>query len=61
MTCIRSTKGMYECRCMVRYQYVMIGMFKTKQEAILAYNAYIIKNNLNRKHMSMNNSCKVEK
>ena len=51
MTCIRFTKGKYECRCMVRYQYVMIGMFKTKQDAIIAYNDYIIKNHLNRKLM----------
>jgi len=53
MTTIRATKGMYECRCMVRYQYILIGMFKTKQEAILAYNQYIQSNHLNRKLMAI--------
>jgi hypothetical protein len=52
MTCIRETKGLFECRLMIKYQYVYIGYFKTKIEAILAYNDYIIKNNLNRKLMS---------
>ena len=49
MTTIRFTKGLYECRCMIEYKYVLIGMFKTKLDAIHAYNEYILKNNLNRK------------
>jgi len=53
MTTIRATKGKYECRCMVRYQYQMIGLFNTKQEAILAYNQYIQSNHLNRKLMTV--------
>lgn len=51
MTCIRETKGRFECRCMVHYKYVLIGYFKNITEAKIAYNDYIIKNNLNRKLM----------
>lgn len=49
MTCIRFTKGWYECRCMIHYKYVLIGMYKTKEEAVIAYNEYIIQKGLNRK------------
>lgn len=52
MTCIRLTRDVYECRLMIKYQYVYLGYYKTKTEAILAYNDYIIKNNLNRKLMT---------
>lgn len=52
MTTIRKTKGLYECRCMIQYKYVLIGMYKTKEEAIYAYNEYIMKNGLNRKKLS---------
>jgi hypothetical protein len=51
MTCIRFSKGVYECRCMVNYKYVYIGFFKTEQDAKFAYNDFIIQNNLNRKLM----------
>ena len=49
MTTIRYTRGEYECRCMVRYKYVLIGYFKTKEQAKSAYNEYILTHNLNRK------------
>lgn len=49
MTTIRQTRGEWECRCMVKYQYVMIGYFKTKDQAITAYNEYVILHKLNRK------------
>ena len=49
MTTIRLTHGEYECRCMVNYKYVMIGYFKTKEQAIQAYNNYVILHKLNRK------------
>jgi hypothetical protein len=49
MTTIRQTRGEWECRCMVNYKYVMIGYYSTKELAIIAYNEYVTKNNLNRK------------
>jgi hypothetical protein len=49
MSCIRFAKGMWLVRCMMEYKYHIIGQFKTEKEAIDAYNAFIIKNNLNRK------------
>jgi hypothetical protein len=53
MTTIRQTHGEWECRCMVNYKYVMIGYFKTKIDAINAYNDYVILHNLNRKLKSI--------
>jgi hypothetical protein len=49
MTTIRQTHGEWECRCMINYKYVMIGYFKKKNDAIIAYNDFILKNNLKRK------------
>jgi len=49
MTTIRQTRGEWECRCMIKYKYHLIGYFKTKLEAEIAYDNFIIKNNLNRK------------
>ena len=49
MSCIRKSKGMWVARCMVTYNYVTIGEYKTEAEAVDAYNAFIVKNNLNRK------------
>jgi hypothetical protein len=49
MTTIRLTRGKWECRIMVQYQYVMIGYFKTKADAEIAYNDYVILHKLNRK------------
>jgi hypothetical protein len=49
MTCIRFAKGMWLVRCMMGYKYHIIGEYKTEAEAIDAYNAFIVKNNLNRK------------
>ena len=51
MTTIRYTRGEYECRCMIKYKYVLIGYFKTKELAKSAYNEYILTNGLNRKLM----------
>lgn len=49
MTTIRKTKGQYECRCMIAYKYVLIGMYKNREDAAIAYNEYIIHNGLKRK------------
>jgi hypothetical protein len=49
MSCIRFAKGVWIVRCMVHYKYVMIGYYSTKELAIIAYNDYVLKNNLNRK------------
>jgi hypothetical protein len=49
MSCIRFAKGVWIVRCMIKYKYVMIGYFKTKLEAITAYNDYVILHKLNRK------------
>lgn len=49
MTTIRKTKGQYECRCMIAYKYVLIGMYKTREEAVNAYNEYITHMGLKRK------------
>jgi hypothetical protein len=49
MSCIRFAKGVWVVRCMIKYQYVMIGYYKTKADAITAYNEYVILHKLNRK------------
>lgn len=50
MTTIRKSKNnLWECRCMVKYKYVMIGFYSTKELAIIAYNEYVLKHELNRK------------
>ena len=49
MSCIRYAKGVWFVRCMMKYEYVIIGEFKSEKEAIDAYNDFIVKNNLNRK------------
>ena len=49
MSCIRYRRNEYVVRCMIKYKYVIIGYFKTKEEAEIAYDKYIIDNNLNRK------------
>ena len=49
MSCIRKSKGLWLVRCMMRYEYVIIGEYKTEAEAVDAYNNFIVKNNLNRK------------
>jgi hypothetical protein len=49
MTTIRQTHGEWECRIMVQYKYIMIGYYKTKVDAITAYNDYVILHKLNRK------------
>jgi len=54
MTCIRFAKGVWKCRAMVNCKYVIIGEFKTKIDAIQAYNNFIVKNNINRKLININ-------
>ena len=54
MTCIRFAKGVWKVRCMMKYDYVIIGEFKTEKDAILAYNQYIINHKLNRKLKNIN-------
>ena len=49
MTTIRKTKGQYECRCMIEYKYVLIGMYKTREDAVIANNKYITRMGLKRK------------
>jgi hypothetical protein len=49
MACIRFRRNEWICRCMVKYKYVIIGYYKTEQDAKDAYNEFIEKNNLNRK------------
>jgi hypothetical protein len=49
MASIRYRKNEWICRCMINYKYIVIGIYNTEQEAIKAYNEFIIKNNLNRK------------
>ena len=49
MTTIRKTRGQYECRCMIDYKYVFIGMYKTREDAVIAYNEYITNMGLKRK------------
>lgn len=49
MTTIRKTRGQYECRCMIDYKYVLIGMYKTREDAVIAYNEYITNMCLKRK------------
>lgn len=49
MACIRHSYGLWIARCMINYKYHTIGEYKSKQEAISAYNDYIFRNNLKRK------------
>jgi hypothetical protein len=34
---------------MIKYKYIIIGYYSTKELAEIAYNDYVVKNNLNRK------------
>lgn len=49
MACVRYSYGSWIARCMIHYTYHIIGSFKTKEEAINAYNEYIFSNHLKRK------------
>ena len=49
MSCIRKSKGLWLVRCMMRYEYVIIGEYKTEAEAVDAYNNFVIIHKLNRK------------
>lgn len=49
MSCIRFAKGLWLVRCMMRYEYHIIGEYKTEVEAVDAYNNFILIHKLNRK------------
>jgi hypothetical protein len=49
---IRKTKGLYEVKVMIHYKNIIVGYFKTEEEAKKEYNNFIEKNNLNRKRKS---------
>jgi hypothetical protein len=49
MSCIRKSKGLWLVRCMMRYEYVIIGEYKTEAEAVDAYNNFVLIHKLNRK------------
>jgi len=49
MSCIRFANGVWKVRCMMKYEYHIIGEFRDKRDAIIAYNEFIINHNLNRK------------
>jgi len=50
---IRKTKGLYEVKVMIQYKNIIVGYFKTEDEAKEEYNKFIEKNNLNRKKMTI--------
>jgi hypothetical protein len=49
MSCLRFANGVWKVRCMMKYEYHIIGEFRDKRDAIIAYNEFITIHKLNRK------------
>lgn len=49
MSCLRYANGVWKVRCMMKYEYHIIGEFRDKRDAEIAYDNFIIEHKLNRK------------